>query len=299
MEDALIDVGSIDAAPHDLGRLLMVGFATVYGNDWYVVPVRLPIGTLSKVDSFTVTDVFGGTENIAAVGSGSTADGGAASSAFQLFGLTDSREPGGASPWFLLAPALCGTVDGPVLESILIARDEMANLAWAIEQRIEDAAGSPLDRYDTMVRPVPARPAAIPSYRVDTHVPEHWYPLAPQQLPDRESVALRLVPLARRVDSASGESAPGNSAPGQVSQVLPLGRILAAARGATPFQLHEEEAPRSGVAVARSVTRTRWHDGSVHTWTARRRTSGTGESASGLRFDQVAAPAPSRRPAGH
>ena len=287
MEDALVDVGSIDAAPHDLGRLLMVGFATVYGNDWYVVPVRLPIGTLSRVDRFTVTDVFGGTEDIDAAGSGSGADGSAASTAFQLFRLTDVREPGGVSPWFLLAPALCGALDGPALESVLIARDEMANVAWAIEQRVEDVAGSPRDRYDTMVRPAPARPAAVPPYRVDTHVPDHWYPLVPQQLPDRESVALRLAPLARRVDPD-----PGDGVPGQVSQVLPLGWILAAARGATPFRLHEEEAPRSGIAVARSVARTRWHDGSVHTWTARRRASGTGESASGLRFDQVAAPAP-------
>jgi hypothetical protein len=287
MEDAVIDVGSIDAAPHDLGRLLMVSFATVYSNDWYVVPVRLPIGTLSRVDRFTVTDVFGGTEDIDAAGPGSSTDSNAASSAFQLFRLTDTREPGGASPWFLLAPALCDTLGGPALESVLIARDEMANLAWAIEQRIQDAAGSPLDRYDTMIRPAAAPPETIPAYRVDTHVPDHWYPLIAQQLPDLESVALRLVPLARRADPN-----PGDGPPGEVSQVLPLGQILAAARSTTPFLLHEEEAPRSGVAVTRSATRTRWHDGSVHTWTARRRASGTGESASGLRFDQVAAPAP-------
>jgi hypothetical protein len=37
----------------------------------------------------------------------------------------------------------------------------------------------------------------------------------------------------------------------------------------------------------RSHQRARWHDGSVHTWTTRRKGTGAGESASGLRFDTV------------
>ena len=45
MEDARFDPGAIDAAPNDLGRLLLTSFATVYGNDWFVLPVRLPVGS--------------------------------------------------------------------------------------------------------------------------------------------------------------------------------------------------------------------------------------------------------------
>ena len=61
MEDARFDPGAIDASPNDLGRLLLITFATVYGNDWFVLPLRLPVGTMSRITSFTVTDVFGGT----------------------------------------------------------------------------------------------------------------------------------------------------------------------------------------------------------------------------------------------
>ncbi|MFE3637584.1 hypothetical protein [Streptomyces sp. NPDC059168] len=32
MEDSRIDLGSVDAAPHDLGRLMMVAYATAGGN---------------------------------------------------------------------------------------------------------------------------------------------------------------------------------------------------------------------------------------------------------------------------
>jgi hypothetical protein len=272
MEDARIDFGSVDAAPHDLGRLMMLSYATVYGNDWYVVPVRLPIGTLCRVQVFTVFDVFGGQHTIGPVG--------VESQEFHLFALTDAREPGGASPWFLLAPALPGSLESPAIESVLVARDEMANLAWAIEKRIEDTAGGSFDRYDAMKRPERREPATVPAYHVDTPVPEFWFPIAPEQLPDRESVRLRLVPLSRR-DAA---------APDGVTDVLPLGLILAGVRTAAGFWLHEEEVPRSGVGVTRSHQRARWHDGSVHAWTTRRKGSGTGESSSGLRFDTVDKP---------
>jgi hypothetical protein len=272
MEDARIDFGSVDAAPHDLGRLMMLSYATVYGNDWYVVPVRLPIGTLCRVEAFTVRDVFGGQQTIGPVG--------VDSQEFHLFALSDDREPSGASPWFLLAPALPGSLESPAIESVLVARDEMVNLAWAIEQRIEDTAGASFDRYDTMRRPERREPAAMPAYHVDTSVPEFWFPVAPEKLANRESVRLRLIPLSRR-DAA---------APDGVTEVLPLGVILAGARSGAGFWLHEEEVPRSGVGVTRSYQRARWHDGSVHAWTTRRKGSGTGESSSGLRFDTVDKP---------
>jgi len=265
MEDAQFDPGSVDAAPHDLARLLLVSFVTVYGNDWCVVPVRLPVGTLFKVDTFTVTDVFGGTTTMGPAA--------ADDPAWNLFALTDDREASGASPWFWLAPSLPDSLEGPVTECVLFARDEMANLAWAVELR---AGGR--DRYEAWLahEPAPLPPDPFPRYQVDTVVPSYWFPLAPEQNADQESVRLRLVPLARRVAGA-------------LDLELPLGELLADARS-DRLWLFEEEVPRSGTRVARRRQRARWHDGSVHAWTARRRQSGTGESSSGLTFDSVTPP---------
>jgi hypothetical protein len=39
--------------------------------------------------------------------------------------------------------------------------------------------------------------------------------------------------------------------------------------------------------VRRLVVRTRWHDGKAYLWVERRRSLGTGETQSGLRFDQA------------
>ena len=44
--------------------MLLVEFSLVYGNDWYVVPLRLPVGSLFRVTSFTVRDTFGMTSTL-------------------------------------------------------------------------------------------------------------------------------------------------------------------------------------------------------------------------------------------
>jgi hypothetical protein len=274
MEDARFDPGSIDASAIDVGRMMLVSFATVYGNDWFVVPVRLPVATLSAVTSFTVTDVFGRPTSLGRAGE--------ADDGWNLFGLSDlsqPKAPGGERPtvpWFFLAPALPDWLEGPPAESVLLLRDERANLAWAIEAAVSDDAGGVLDRIAREAarpRPVPA-PATTPRYRVQTSVPENWYPLAPEQI-DRESVFLRLVPLAR-----SGERGRPD--------ILPIGRLLAPdPDDETGVWLFEEEIPRSGATVQRTHQRARWHDGSVHSWTTRSKRHGRGEGSSGLQFDIV------------
>ena len=58
-EDATVSFPRIDAAPDDLARLFAAEFALIYGNDFFAVPVRLPVGTVSRVDSLVVEDSFG------------------------------------------------------------------------------------------------------------------------------------------------------------------------------------------------------------------------------------------------
>jgi hypothetical protein len=278
MEDARFDPGRIDAAPNDLGRLLLTTFATVYGNDWFVLPLRLPAGSLSRLTRFMVTDVFGSQRLLGLAG--------AADDGWSLFALTDAgatpdpERERPTSPWFLLAPALPDTVDGPPIERVLLLRDEMANLAWAVETHVTDDAGAVVERFGERAGAPAADEDTVagapPRYRVETVVPRNWYPLAPEQLADGESVRLRLVPVLR-----GGE-------PGRPPE-LPLGRLLADAGASDrdPVWLHEEEVPRAGAAVTRSPQRARGQDGSAHTWKARTKRTGGGEGSSGLRFDVV------------
>jgi hypothetical protein len=58
-EDAQVDFGGIDAGPEDLARMLLIEFASSYGNDWFVIPIELDTGSLCTVRSLIVTDTFG------------------------------------------------------------------------------------------------------------------------------------------------------------------------------------------------------------------------------------------------
>jgi hypothetical protein len=270
MEDARFDPGSVDAAPIDLGRLMLVGYATVYGNDWLVVPIRTPVASLSRITRFDVHDVFGETTTLTAVG--------ADQDGWNLFGLTvadqslvpDQERP--TSPWFLLAPSLPGSLESSPTDVVMLFRDEMANLAWAVEAVVRDDQGRALDRFAQWAAREAPPPVErdVPAYRVATKVPDHWFPLMPEQLADRESVRLRLVSLTRLVD-------------GEPVELRPVGSLLRS----SDAWLYEEEVPRSGVQVIRTWQLARWHDGSRHVWQARRKLTGGGEGSSGLRFDQV------------
>jgi hypothetical protein len=273
MEDARFDPGSLDAGPIDLGRMMLVSFATVYGNDWFALPVRLPVASLTQVSGFAVFDVFGDRHELPPAIT--DVDG------FNLFGLTDRAappEPGEERPtvpWFYLPPALVGGLESEPAERVLLLRDEMANLAWAVEAVVSDDDGTPRDRAAERPPPLaePLAPGAPPRYRADARVPKHWYPMAPEQLADHESIRLRLVPLSRDVTAS----------------LLPLGALLSTARSTTGpgVVLHEEEVPRSGATVVRTYQLVRWHDGSAHRWIGRRKHIVGGEAASGLRFDYV------------
>jgi hypothetical protein len=130
MEDGLIDLGSLDAGPTDLARLLAVESAVIYSPDWFVVPVELPIGSLAQVDWVVVTNTFG---VATLVGTPATQ---AADNAGRMYQLSTVDAPVADVPLLLLPPAA-------PLEDVLLQRDEEANLAWAIEKTVLGAAGGP------------------------------------------------------------------------------------------------------------------------------------------------------------
>lgn len=58
-EDAVTDFGAITPDKVDLATLLVMEFALVFGNDWFVVPLPTEVGTLSQISTLLVTDSFG------------------------------------------------------------------------------------------------------------------------------------------------------------------------------------------------------------------------------------------------
>jgi hypothetical protein len=162
--------------------------------------------------------------------------------------------------------------DGPDLEEVLLRRDRIASLAWAIERTVPSPPGGSFDRIaaaggsDGRDEAFAAQAPYV--YRLATDLPDHWFPLVPVR--DEQAGSVRLV--RGRLRGAEGESA-----------TRPWGTVL---RAGERLELFDEAVLRPGLRVTRRDEQTRWSDGSTHRWCAHRAFVG-GEAWSGLRHDVV------------
>jgi hypothetical protein len=278
-ENGTLDFGDLKPDKRDLARLALMDFMLVHANDWFMLPVDMPIGATYQLDTLIVHDVFGIDAVIKRADHESLGPG-----HWTMYSTTLSGEQEAVADFFLL-PASAGSAlqPGLVVEEIRFTRDEMANMVWAIENVLENSAGEPWPQHErdaarnpVSTPPPPGQTPPVPlKYRIESRVPEYWIPFLPVSLdPANGVVALEL---------ASAMASDGHT------PILPRGRVLhpTSIGTASPYQIPEEEVPRNGVRVQRLAVRSRWHDGSAQLWQLRRTQPGTGESSSALRFDQA------------
>ena len=276
-EDAQVDFGAVDAGPEELARMLLVEFAISYGNDWFVIPVEMPVGSLCRTHSLVITNTFG--ERMLIRPSHEAEGPGAA---WRMFQLSSTPQPGQATSvssenanLFFLPPTLMKSVEGRPLEEVLMLRDEMANMAWGVERVIESATERPLNRYEqprAASAPAAAQATGALTYRLATDVPDYWVPLLPVQ----SATGLRLKRGA--VLKPDGPPQP----------VRARGRILnPEPPNPTVLAMHDEEIPREGIRVTRHYQLARWLDGATHLWIGCRKVVGRGEGSSALSFDTI------------
>ncbi|MHB9008045.1 MAG: hypothetical protein ACYDC1_14050, partial [Limisphaerales bacterium] len=276
MEDARLAYGLMPVGPTDLAQMMVIQYAGSYGNDWFVVPLELPVGTLTRLDSLVVTDTFGLRYLLPPLGAGAPAH-------WSMWQQGHRRRVGGvpigvpATNLFFLPPTLGDVLDGVALEDVLFMRDEMTNVAWAIERTIESPIERPLQRAESDAPADEAPPGSAsspgtPGYRLATKVPAHWVPLLPVQLMEGTTRVSRLKRGAVLHPD------------GRVRAQPALGEVLNTLRDGL---LHDEEVPREGVHVTRRRRWARWIDGSTWLWTALRCGIGRGEGSAGLRFDRI------------
>ncbi|KEA07731.1 hypothetical protein [Rhizobium rhizogenes] len=257
-EDGLVNFGHIEAQPHDLARLCFVEFSTVYGNDWYTIPVDLPAGSFTQFSEVAFTTTFG--ERFVVT----QADDSGRSGHFRMFGLSVSGESN-MLPGLLMPPGGRVSQEGKALEDVVFLRDESANMAWAVEKTVQGKSGDPRNRSSEPQFLPPNAPLADGAdlrYILETTVPANWIPLVPiATSPAQGGFELRKGTMTNKDES--------------------LGEIL----HPTPFTLKEEEVPREGVRVRRVPAICRTADGQMVRWIARRVSVAHGEGASRLAFD--------------
>ena len=285
MEDARIAYGLVPVGPTDLAHLLMIEYANTFGNDWYVVPLTLPVGSVTRVDSLVVTDTFGVRTLIRPIGDPALPP--AFFSMWQpaLRSASSFSAAKVATNRFFLPPTVGRTLDSGPLEEVLFMRDEMANLAWAIERTVESPIEQPAQRYEAPDAEPPAPPAMVspdlPRYLLSSQVPPNWIPLLPVQIPNpaHPNVAGQILSRLKR----GAVLQPDGSGKVHTS----TGDVLASLGASL---LYDEEVPREGARITRQRRLARWTDGSTWLWTSYRNQVGQGEGSSGLEFDQLLEP---------
>jgi hypothetical protein len=292
-EDSQTNLGDINPSTTDLAKLLLVEFGLVFANDWFLVPFQLPVGSLASIKGLAVTNTFGERFWIEASGKGADEDW----HRWNMFTLNvkGHRDGQQADTTLFLAPAAIKVQEGEPVEEVLLIRDEMANMVWAVEtivplatgygRRGKEAALETHSYFEKLVNAVALTPVeykAPVSYLAMTNVPENWIPFVPvhKENSNRE-IQLQRASMLRFIEGDDPDR------PDKIRPKTTLMREGLDTNPKSPYYLHEEEIPRAGIRLTQAFQRTRWTNGEVFVWLGVQKTTGRGEGSSGLAFDQI------------
>jgi hypothetical protein len=283
-EDGELSLPDVNVDMTELAKLVLIDVAVAYGIDWFTVPIDVPAGSIARIESLVVRDVFGVETTI------QRADDPAQPAGPGRWSLFTPSQPGaGLAGFAVFPPSAARTAQkGPVLEEVRFARDEAANFVWAIERVTATPIGRPRAGNERNAAVDAATPPSPPStdttsplrYEIESKVPVNWIPF----------LAVQVAPPDARIELEKAAVARPNPDPTKRVVLVPsVAKILSPdkldAANQQVYRLPEEEVPRTGVRIQRVVYRSRWVDGSTHVWVTRRKLVGAGETQSGLRFD--------------
>ncbi len=298
-EDNITNFGDINPDTTDLNKLLLIEFGLVYANDWFLFPVTMPAGSIANVRGMSVTNVFGERFWIEAAGNGKDDDW----QRWNMFGISKKGiDEQKADNSVLILPTTDKMLEGKPLEEIRLIRDEVANMVWAVENKVPlpngisrpgaEAASELRKQYQRIFDKAVVDGAATPDdppeykaairYQIMSSVPENWIPF----IPVHKNGSTRQIQLQR----ASMPRILKDQKPGEFKKVKPRTNLMREGLdNASPssYYIFEEEVPRSGIILTQSFQRSRWYNGRVVTWLGVRKMTGRGEGSSKLAFDQI------------
>lgn len=306
-EDGAVDLGNISADTTDLAKVILSEFALIYGNDWFVLPYPIAVGSLCDIAGIIITDVFGQKTLVESASQGQSDDW----ESWGLFNLSGkaqvNQRSSKSSNSLFLPPAVSKVHESEAIEEVLFVRDEMANLTWGIETKVPDLLGRSLDGHiaaselnnywltiqgiDLDAEPV-IDEKAIYKYTLGNTIPENWIPFTAIHKKDGQNRAVRLqrasMPRLYFEDFQAIRPRTDILRYGLRNDPdLELAPFVNPSRETqeSPYYINEEEVPRAGLKLTSTFQRTRWYNGKTYSWYGRRKTLGRGEGSSGLAFD--------------
>ena len=303
-EDGKVDLGNISAGTTDMAKIVVAEYALVYGNDWFVVPYSVPIGSLSKIKGLMVTDVFGQKTLVEPASQGESDDW----SSWGFFNLSyreNALNPSRACDTRLFVPpSVIKNHESNAIEEVLFVRDEMANMVWGIETFINDLMDQGADGHTIANElklllhgpdrpPIEANEEAVLKYVLSNKVPENWIPFIPIHVGNQNrKMQLQRASMPREMESGFVPIRPRTELLREgfihrpSNDVAPYINTMADVQD-NPYFVNEEEVPRSGIIVKGNRQRTRWYNGKTLSWYGYKKKLGKGEGNSGLQFDSM------------
>jgi hypothetical protein len=288
LEDRRVDLGGIRRPELNLLNVLAMEFSLLFENDWYLLPLTLPVGQLRKVQRLTVVDSFGFATDAEPV-----VDRSASQTGFEAFTLSRGTAPGADGRVFFMPHTRHVGLQGAAIEKVSALRDEAANLVWAIEHCYQDESGE-IVRRDEEARPDRSLPplywdrdeerlvlrgdvvgenepgkrflGPVEKYEPQSYVPPHWIPYQAAELLD--SGQLRLRRSRTQLDVSTG--------PQYRSKLVSESKML-----------NESAVSPLGTRIERAFQLVRTTDGRRFVWLGRRRYTDEHREPSGLRFDAL------------
>lgn len=193
-EDGNVNFKSIIREDENVLTTMLTIFSQLFGEDWYMAPLEQNLGTLRKILSLSVGDNFGNTFEI-----GPVADASADNSLWSMFTLSKKNGTPPDGSLFFLPNAISHMLESEDMEEVTFLRDEMMNMAWAVENRYEQD-GKAIDRNDELAmmegekeeekkeekeeerEKVRNKNSDLPLYTEMGEVPENWVPYFPAAL---------------------------------------------------------------------------------------------------------------------
>ena len=299
------------------GNVAFLQYATMYSNDWMLCPLKTELGRYIEVDEVTVYDSFGVKSVINRRAGEQDGD------LWQMFTNAPAARgsaPADTPPGLLFPPSLAYTLEGEPIEQVNFLRDEMANMVWGVETRIDDGCGSYIDAsllasevqayldedYEAYVKKAQYTvhgdsdgQATVTSdrksdfkYVLMNSVPLNWIPFVPQHVCDKEQKKLYAEFLGGR-DVVLRRGKMPCYFKGRYLPVRPMTDLLKTEKvedGEKPFFINEEEVQGVGTQVVKNCQRSRWIGGKTYTWMGYSKQIKYTQGNSGLEFDNLVKP---------
>ena len=324
-EDGSMNLGKMELNETDLPKMLLLDYLLLFSDDWFSIPLTVPIPSLVKIDGIWVKNVFGENIKIEAA----ETFGREPLARWQVFALTPNDANAYDKPLLFVPPACGFREESDPLEEVRFMRDEMANMTWAVEQTVRNGLGKPspgfelqrdywerrrkydirvIERKIESIRNNLGSSLILPGAKKAMENQMQALQLDLDQLNKVKSafpmdklpqyrlatyVPQNWVPfIPRKVNKGMRliRAQMLNNTDTENPSAIPAMSHLLEINADALLSLHEATVPRAGLRYQLTAQRVRWADGKTYAWLGRKVLTGMGEGSSGLQFDSISQP---------